>query len=207
MCDFSGRLVAWRDGELADGEAAIVEQHVDVCSECRRRLDAYEKMSGMVNAYCDATLASAERGGRSRWVPLGAAVGVAVTAMMLLFVHLRGGRLTAPSPAAVVNTASVVAAPAIIRGNAGNVHAAVSRKDRKRSAVLRAPDRDTSQNASQLPAEPAIQIAIPGDAIFPPGAIPDGFEFVADVTIAPDGTAQRLRLQPELTEFQGGTNR
>jgi hypothetical protein len=106
-----------------------------------------------------------------------------------------------------VSTNSPVAAPAIIRGNTGNEHAAVRRKDRQRSAVLRAPARNARQNESQLPAEPAIQIAIPDDAIFPPGAIPDGFEFVADVTIAPDGSTQRLQLQPELTGFQGGTHR
>ena len=37
MCDFSGNLVAWMDGELAGDEAAEVERHVEACAECRER--------------------------------------------------------------------------------------------------------------------------------------------------------------------------
>ena len=29
MCDFPGRLVAWLDGELPEGEAAEVQRHVE----------------------------------------------------------------------------------------------------------------------------------------------------------------------------------
>jgi anti-sigma factor RsiW len=50
--------------------------------------------------------------------------------------------------------------------------------------------------ASWTPAEPAIQIAIPAAAMFPPGAVPEGLTFIADVTIAADGSAERLRLRP-----------
>jgi hypothetical protein len=42
----------------------------------------------------------------------------------------------------------------------------------------------------------AIQITIPGDAMFPPGAVPDGVNFVADLTIAADGAPQEIRLRP-----------
>ena len=52
------------------------------------------------------------------------------------------------------------------------------------------------------PAPPAVEIAIPADAIFPPGAAPEGVSFAADVTIAPDGSAQQIRLRPQLTEFE-----
>jgi hypothetical protein len=46
------------------------------------------------------------------------------------------------------------------------------------------------------PSAPAIQIAFPAEAIFPPGAVPQGFDFVADVSIAADGSAQQLNLRP-----------
>ena len=45
-------------------------------------------------------------------------------------------------------------------------------------------------------AEPAIQIAIPAEAILPPGAAPEGVSFVAEVSIAPDGSAHQIFLQP-----------
>jgi hypothetical protein len=45
-------------------------------------------------------------------------------------------------------------------------------------------------------AEPAIQITIPAEAILPPGAAPEGVSFVAEVSIAPDGSAHQIFLQP-----------
>ena len=35
-----------------------------------------------------------------------------------------------------------------------------------------------------------------------PGAVPEGVGFTADVMIAPDGSAQQVRLHPQLTEFE-----
>jgi anti-sigma factor RsiW len=65
------------------------------------------------------------------------------------------------------------------------------------AAIVPAPFAGNSANVtSWIPAEPAIQIAIPAAAMFPPGAVPDGLTFIADVTIAADGSAQRLRLRP-----------
>jgi hypothetical protein len=45
-------------------------------------------------------------------------------------------------------------------------------------------------------AAPAIEITIPAEAVLPPGAAPAGATFVADVTIASDGSAQQFRLRP-----------
>jgi hypothetical protein len=45
-------------------------------------------------------------------------------------------------------------------------------------------------------AEPAIQIAIPGEAMFPPGAVPEGVTYIANVSLAADGSVQGVRLQP-----------
>jgi hypothetical protein len=46
-----------------------------------------------------------------------------------------------------------------------------------------------------MAAEPAIQIAIPGDAMFPPGALPEGVSFVAELSVAADGSPERIHLQ------------
>jgi len=56
-----------------------------------------------------------------------------------------------------------------------------------------------------MPQEPVIQIAIPADEMFPPGAVPQGMHFIADVTISPDGSAERLRLRPRLAGFERST--
>jgi hypothetical protein len=67
-----------------------------------------------------------------------------------------------------------------------------------------APAQDSSTHFA-LPSEPVIQIAIPADEMFPPGAVPQGMNFVADVAIAADGSAERLRLRPRLVGFERST--
>jgi hypothetical protein len=74
-------------------------------------------------------------------------------------------------------------------------------------AQLKAIARGPVQSAELLPTEPAIEIAIPSDAMFPPGAVPEGVSFVADVTLGADGSAERLRLQPRLVKFERGATR
>jgi hypothetical protein len=204
MCDFSTKLIAWHDGELPDDEAAAIEQHVHVCSECRNRLGAYRKVSGMVNAYCDAALASTTRGAvLANWAPvLGAAASVAV--LLILFASTRTERTVPRASTVALPATSAAAAPAAIEKA---VHPLVSQKVYKHSVAALTLTQDAQNaNAARMPAEPAIQIAIPGEAIFPPGALPPGVDFVADVSIAADGSAQRLRLRPQLASFQGGPN-
>ena len=58
------------------------------------------------------------------------------------------------------------------------------------------------EDTNSLPGAPAVEIAIPADAIFPPGAVPAGVSFTADVTMASDGSAEQIRLRPQLTEFE-----
>ena len=69
MCDFSGRLIAWLDHELPDGEAADVSRHVQACAECGIRVEAYQQVSSSFDAYCDAALASRVRRKLPLWVP------------------------------------------------------------------------------------------------------------------------------------------
>ena len=63
-----------------------------------------------------------------------------------------------------------------------------------------APNSIQSKNAS--PAEPAIEIAIPAEAIYPPGAVPEGVNFIADIAIAADGSLQPVGLRPRLVGFE-----
>jgi hypothetical protein len=62
-----------------------------------------------------------------------------------------------------------------------------------------------TQKDYMLADEPVIQIAIPADEMFPPGAVPEGMHFVAEVTIGADGSAEGLRLHPRLAEFERRT--
>ena len=45
------------------------------------------------------------------------------------------------------------------------------------------------------PTESAVQIAIPADAMFAPGAVPKGMNFIAELSIAPDGSVKQVRLR------------
>jgi hypothetical protein len=47
----------------------------------------------------------------------------------------------------------------------------------------------------EQPMDAAIQIAIPAEAMFPPGAVPDGINFIVDLRIAPDGSVKQVSLR------------
>jgi anti-sigma factor RsiW len=184
MCNYSGRLIAWLDGELAEDEMANVHRHVQECIECQSQMDAYEEVSNAFDSYYDTAVASKVRRRVPRWVPvLSAAAAIAAVIAVLLVSWPRGrveplvlrSTVTATPPATVVDT---VPAPV--------------KTARRRHTISRV----SSQNANWLPAETRIQIAIPADAMFPPGALPEGISFIADLSIAADGSAQRLHLQP-----------
>src|SRR5712664_4559202 len=90
MCDFSERLIAWLDRELAADEAADVERHVQSCSECRSDVDAYKRVSSEFEAYCDEAVASSNvRPEELRWLPLVSATGAVAAALALFLVWPR----------------------------------------------------------------------------------------------------------------------
>jgi hypothetical protein len=62
------------------------------------------------------------------------------------------------------------------------------------------------RSVESVPSGPSIEIAISSDAIFPPGAMPEGMSFVANVTLGPDGSAERLGLRPRLAGFERRAN-
>jgi len=188
MCEFSEKLIAHLDGELAAGEAAEVERHVGACAECCSRLRTYERLSHCVEAYCDAKLdASTPRTvmpGKSVLLGAGAAAVVAMVALLVVVPRLRDVPRSTVIPRAE--------APAIVVAQTAHATVAPVKKTHRRAAAAPAQVRETNW----LPAEPAIRIAIPAEALLPPGAVPAGVTFVADVRIAPDGSARQMIVWP-----------
>jgi anti-sigma factor RsiW len=187
MCEVQGKLVAWLDRELAADEAVAVQRHVERCEECRRSLAKYETASKTFEAYCDAVMAAkaprrAVRGGSI----LAGALVTAVAAAVMFLVFRRTPVEPSPVLKPTVATASVLALepsaaqPVPRKAASHKRHVA----PRVREYVTKAEPMDT-----------AIEIAIPAEAMFPPGAMPNGVNFVADVRIAPDGSVQQVRLR------------
>jgi anti-sigma factor RsiW len=215
MCDFSGKLIAWLDHELSAKEAAEVERHLAICSECRSNADTYKLVSGEIDAYCDAEIASSGPRGVLLWAPVASAAG-AVAVLVALFLAMPRTHVLPPAfhppqamaqavSQAVVAASTAAVAPAV----PGSAHS-IQRVHRRQSAIPASIRKAASapaqtQNANLQLDEPMIQIAIPADEIFPPGAVPEGMHFVADLTIAPDGSAERLRLRPRLAGFERRT--
>ena len=207
MCDFSGKLIAWLDHELPPEEAAEVERHLTGCSECGSGVETYKRVSGEFDAYCDAAIASGVRRGVPRWAPVVLGAGAAA-ALVALFLAMPRTRV---DPPAFDRPQTVVAASPVIVTNVLPASISPAQRVHRRHAVAPASIQIGSsasvqnQNAYLQPDEPMIQIAIPADEMFPPGAVPEGMHFVADVTIAADGSAERLRLRPRLAGFERRT--
>ena len=215
MCDPSEKLTAWLDHELPADDAANVERHLEVCAQCRGRVDAYQTVSGALDAYCDACCNAVmeSRPGRRlpRWVPVFSSAAAAALFLIALRPRVPQAPIRSAPPA---RAASAAVAPLtgpvaqIVPGAPAPVNPA-PRAERGKGAqpVRRAASRPEPRDANWQPAAPAVEIAIPADAIFPPGAIPAGVSFTADVTIAPDGSAQQIRLRPQLAGFERRTTR
>lgn len=181
MCDRSEKLIAWLDRELPENEAAEVDLHVQGCTECRIRLEAFKEVDNAFEAYCDQAMTSSVRRTLPRWVPV---LSVAAAAVAVLLLFPRGNHIERhPLDVPVARTPVILQSPP---------PAPVGKK-MQRSHPFAAPQ---VRAASWVPAEPTIQIAIPAEAMFAPGAIPEGVSLIAEFSIAADGSAQNLRLRP-----------
>ena len=179
MCDFSARLVAWMDRELPDTEAAAMERHVRDCPECRTRVDAYQEASRAFVAYCDSAVWAKTRRGLPRWVPV-LASAMAPAALLLVFRPVVVEQIPVrPRVADSLRANILETAPSPVK----KVHR------RHVSAPMKTPD------ANWGIVEPGIRIAIPVEAMFPPGAVPEGITFIAYLSMAADGSVRGLRLQ------------
>lgn len=193
MCDVQAKLVAWLDRELPAEEASEVEHHVERCEECRHWAAKYKHLSETFDDYCDALMASKAPSRVPRWVPVLASSVVAASLMLLVLLRTRvepprvleptvataTGSVPGPSPAVELAPA---AAPAPHKAAVRRRHTAQAQRVQERAT-------------EEQPMDTAIQIAIPAEAMFPPGAMPAGINFVADLRIAPDGSVQQVRLR------------
>jgi len=180
MCEFSGRLIAWIDGELPQEETAAVSAHVPWCNECRRDAEAFRSVS-VAFAECARTVAPQ----RARRLRAGVIAVAAIAAAVLVALLVMPRKSPVLQAHLVLPGAAITEVPAVLP----QAPRTVARH------VKRIPKRVPAQ-AVWMPAEPTVQIAIPADALFPPGALPDGINFVADLQLAANGSPASVALRP-----------
>jgi anti-sigma factor RsiW len=192
--------MAWLDRELGNDEMVELERHIGACSECRSRLESYKQSSATFDAYCDAVVsAKTHRRRVPRWVPaLTTAAAAAITATLVL--ALLRARVEPPAlpPPVQVQVEVQAHPPAMVLENVPAPTPAPGKtmhRPRTTPGTLR-------QTVIWQPTERAIQISIPAESMFPPGAVPQGVNFIADLSIAADGSAEQIRLRPRLMEVQ-----
>jgi anti-sigma factor RsiW len=183
MCDVQAKLIAWLDHELSSDEAAEENRHIKGCQECRCRLATYQQVSETFDVYCDAVVAGKTRHRVSRWVPV---LASAVAAVVVVFLAFPQRRIEPPPVPAPKLAATSVPAPAPRAGEAA------ARKTIRRGHAVPPVQKRVMK---WQPTETAVQIAIPAEAMFPPGAMPKGMNFIAELSIAPDGSVQQVRLR------------
>jgi hypothetical protein len=186
MCEFSSKLMAWLDRELPDAEAAAMDQHVPACRACREQAVAFREVSHAFAVYVRAVPPPVAYSSRLWWL-VPAAIAAAVFAVFLLSPR----RPPSINPGVQQRAEVVPPAPAV-------VPAVVPRKPPVAVSALRprAARRVRAQPAVWQPGEPAIQIIVPADALFLPGALPEGVGFVADLRLAAAGSPGGLALRP-----------
>lgn len=186
MCEYSGRLIAWLDHELSVEESTDVAWHVGQCVTCREAVCAYEEVSEAFlvcyEASCCKSAVSINSQRKpstvhktSTWAMGGVAAAAAILAAILLVqppaeklsIHISSPH--APSMAFEEPPAPIIVASSVVSSHAGStVHS------------LRRPI-PAAIPSQWIPVTPTVQVALPADALFPPGAVPPGFSFIADV--------------------------
>jgi hypothetical protein len=194
MCKYSTKLIAWLDRELEQKQMAAMEQHLRECGECRVDIAKYKGASQLFDDYCNAVMTAEPDRDRLSWIaPLSAAASILVLVATTAVVLRTRVQPLSPSPTGIVQPAQspLVPEPATPPTNA-------MRPRRARAK----PVRSQAGNWLPLPPQPAVEVAIPADSMFPPGAVPEGVNFIADVNFAPDGSARQMRLRPRLTAIE-----
>jgi hypothetical protein len=201
MCDRSNELVSWLDHELPETEAADVEGHLRDCAECRTCLDAYQRVDQAVGAYCDQVMAKPSDRKLPLWVPvLSGAMAAAV--LFLIFRPGHADRLPphAQGPAAPIAFQASSPAPRHEKPHPWRAATLVARTNRPtrpdHAGLPRAAQGPAAGSSLPMSSDATIQIAIPVDTMFAPGALPEGMNVIAELRIASDGSAHDLRLRP-----------
>jgi anti-sigma factor RsiW len=187
MCDAEAKLVAWLDQELPAAVASAMERHVAGCEECRCSVARYREVSDTLDAYCDAVMARNAPPRVASWLPVWAG---ALAAAAVIFLAIARTRVAAPQvhePAVAI--ASAPPSKPIVAEPASRKTVAHTRRSTPH------PPRALAYAAPRQPMDTAIQIAIPAEAMFPPGALPNGVHFIADLRIDPDGSVKQVRLR------------
>jgi hypothetical protein len=193
MCELSGKLMAWLDHELEADEMAHVQQHIHVCTQCQSQLDAYQQASSAFSTYRDAVVAAKSRR-LPRCVPaLSVATALATAAALFLSFYDTPVEPVLVPPPSVQGAVQGVPSAALLKKMP-----APGKSIHRRRASSRGPTRV----ATLSPPEPAIEIALPVESMFPPGAVPEGISFTADIRIAADGSAQQIQLRPQMIGFE-----
>jgi len=181
MCEESKYLIAWLDHEVPEHRASEIERHLPACPECLALVSRYEGVSSAFALYCRALAGPRVRRRNSAWKWIAAAA-----AAVALGVVIRPGNhvdhLALRPPAAIEAPGFAFhRTPVAVR----------------RTGVPKRARQVAAQRANPLRlTEPEIQVVIPAEDLFPPGAVPAGFQFIADVSIAADGLPQIIRLRP-----------
>lgn len=200
MCDYSTKLVAWLDRELEPEEMAAVQQHLPKCSECRAALAKYERISRALNEYSQVMMNAAQPGRPNRrWVPvMSAAAAILVVAASVAVIWWSRVPPRHAAPVLAVPSATAIHMAPFEAPELPRPVDAATKPPRAHSTNLPSARRPVNW----LPPQPALQVAIPADSMFPPGAVPEGISFIADVNFAPDGSARQMRLRPRLTAIE-----
>jgi hypothetical protein len=184
MCELEAKLIAWIDRELDAGATRELELHLESCRDCSAKAAAYREITTAFAAYFERR-AVTPKWSRPALAASLAGLGAAAAAITLWM--LRPLPVIAPPQPGLAGPA-----PAIAYMKQPPVPAQVSPvRLPPHSGPAAAP-----RNAATLDAQPIIEIAIPADAMFAPGAFPTGFAFAADLSIRRDGSPETLRVRP-----------
>ena len=180
MCEYSSKLILWLDRELPLAEAEAVDHHVTECRECREQADSFRNVSDAFALYIRESSALPARSNR-RWLLVPAAIAAAVLVALFLRTPRQTRNVHTPIPQRIVQ------APAIPQNALVSVAKAPRPRVHRRVAKPAAP---------WTPGEPTIQLLIPADSLFPPGALPEGVGFVADFRLASESSPGGLISRP-----------
>src|SRR5579859_2695217 len=204
MCEYSRRLVAWIDGEDSGGEASEIALHLAECAECRTCAAELRTVSATFEEYCGAFL-HASAPSEARWRKPALLAAAAAIVLVLVFTQWRRP-VTLPMPAPSATASARTTSPPVQTSVASvSSH---EKRDVPRHHRRSAPAAPTLQARARTPSwrsasdTSSLRIAIPADAIFAPGALPDGMIFVADLSIGADGRVEQLRLVPQPVPFE-----
>jgi hypothetical protein len=117
-------------------------------------------------------------------------LAVAATVLFLTWQRPRIDPRPPVTPRAAVTVQALAAEPFL------SAEPVAPKKVHRRQAILPVQEQVQQPTAKWQPPDTAVQITIPAETMFAPGAIPEGMNFVAELSIGPDGSVERLRLRP-----------